>query len=125
MPPASLCDHLSVDSSQYSCALVDVPLSTSIPESSLGVPVSLLLRVIILSSISTTSEFLVVWFPDTIRSPWIVTAPLKCAVEVIEDSNDYETVFVSVKRPSDTTITIAFGAAVTAGAYRAFVTKMD
>jgi hypothetical protein len=49
----------------------------------------------------------------------------KYAVEVIEDSNDYETVFVSVKRPSDTTITIAFGAAVTAGAYRAFVTKMD
>lgn len=52
-------------------------------------------------------------------------ASRKYAVEVIEDSHDYETVFVSVKRPSDTTITIAFGAAVTAGAYRAFVTKMD
>ena len=52
-------------------------------------------------------------------------ASRKYAVEVIEDSHDYETVFVSVKRPSDTTITIAFGAPVTAGAYRAFVTKMD
>ena len=52
-------------------------------------------------------------------------ASRKYAVEVIEDSHDYETVFVSVKRPSDTTITIAFASAVTAGAYRAFVTKMD
>ena len=52
-------------------------------------------------------------------------ASRRYAVEVIEDSHDYETVFVSVKRPSDTTITIAFASAVTAGAYRAFVTKMD
>ena len=52
-------------------------------------------------------------------------ASRKYAVEVVEDSHDYETVFVSVKRPSDTTITIAFASAVTAGAYRAFVTKMD
>ena len=52
-------------------------------------------------------------------------ASRRYAVEVVEDSHDYETVFVSVKRPSDTTITIAFASAVTAGAYRAFVTKMD
>ena len=76
----SWCDHLSVDSSQYNLTLSSDPLSTSIPESSLAEPVSLLLRVIILSSINTTSEFLVVWLPEIVTSPANVTLPLKCAV---------------------------------------------
>ena len=33
-------------------------------------------------------------------------------VEVIEDANNYETVYVEVQRPSDTTIKVIFGAAV-------------
>ena len=45
-------------------------------------------------------------------------------VEVIEDANNYETVYVEVQRPSDTTIKVIFGAAVTAGAYRALITKI-
>ena len=45
-------------------------------------------------------------------------------VEVIEDSGNYETVYVEVQRPSDTTIKIIFGSAVTAGAYRALITKI-
>jgi len=45
-------------------------------------------------------------------------------VEVIEDANNYETVYVEVQRPSDTTIKVIFGSAVTAGAYRALITKI-
>tara|TARA_R100001443_G_C3358500_1_gene178507 strand:+ start:1288 stop:2910 length:1623 start_codon:yes stop_codon:yes gene_type:complete len=45
-------------------------------------------------------------------------------VEVIEDASNYETVYVEVQRPSDTTIKVIFGSAVTAGAYRALVTKI-
>ena len=45
-------------------------------------------------------------------------------VEIIEDSSNYQTVHADVKRPSDTTITVAFASAVTAGAYRALVTKI-
>ena len=45
-------------------------------------------------------------------------------VEVIEDANNYETVYVEVQRPSDTTIKVIFASAVTAGAYRALVTKI-
>ena len=45
-------------------------------------------------------------------------------VEVIEDSGNYETVYVEVQRPSDTTIKIIFASAVTAGAYRALITKI-
>ena len=45
-------------------------------------------------------------------------------VEVVLDSGDYDTVYVDVQRPSDTTIKITFGAAVANGAYRAMVTRM-
>ena len=45
-------------------------------------------------------------------------------VEIIEDATNYETVYAQVRRPSDTTITIVFASAVTAGAYRALVTKI-
>jgi len=45
-------------------------------------------------------------------------------VEVIEDSGNYETVYVEVQRPSDTTIKIIFASAVIAGAYRALITKI-
>ena len=44
--------------------------------------------------------------------------------EIIEDATNYETVYAQVRRPSDTTITIVFASAVTAGAYRALVTKI-
>ena len=39
-------------------------------------------------------------------------------------SSNYQTVHADVKRPSDTTITVAFASAVTAGAYRALITKI-
>ena len=45
-------------------------------------------------------------------------------VEVIQDSGNYDTVYVDVTRPSDTTIKVTFGAAVANGAYRAMVTRM-
>ena len=45
-------------------------------------------------------------------------------VEIIEDATNYETVYAQVRRPSDTTITIVFASAVTAGAYRALITKI-
>ena len=45
-------------------------------------------------------------------------------VEVIEDASNYETVYAKVQRPSDTTIKVIFGSAVTAGAYRALITKI-
>lgn len=45
-------------------------------------------------------------------------------VEVVLDSGDYDTVYVDVQRPLDTTIKIIFGAAVANGAYRAMVTRM-
>ena len=46
-------------------------------------------------------------------------------VEVVEDSGNYETVYVDVQRPSNATIKITFGAAVANGAYRAMVTRME
>tara|TARA_Y100001963_G_scaffold126413_1_gene178882 strand:+ start:826 stop:2466 length:1641 start_codon:yes stop_codon:yes gene_type:complete len=45
-------------------------------------------------------------------------------VEIIEDSSNYQTVHADVKRPSDTTITVAFASAVIAGTYRALITKI-
>ena len=45
-------------------------------------------------------------------------------VEVVLDSGDYDTVYVDVQRPLDTTIAITFGADVANGAYRAMVTRM-
>jgi len=45
-------------------------------------------------------------------------------VEVLLDSGDYDTVYVDVQRPLDTTIKITFGAAVANGAYRAMITRM-
>ena len=45
-------------------------------------------------------------------------------VEVVLDSGDYDTVYVDVQRPSDTTVKITFGADVANGAYRAMLTRM-
>ena len=45
-------------------------------------------------------------------------------VEVLQDSGDYDTVYVDVQRPSDTTVKITFGADVVNGAYRAMLTRM-
>ena len=45
-------------------------------------------------------------------------------VEVVLDSGDYDTVYVDVQRPLDTTIKLTFGADVANGAYRAMVTRM-
>tara|TARA_B100000427_G_scaffold327454_1_gene338232 strand:+ start:20 stop:1786 length:1767 start_codon:yes stop_codon:yes gene_type:complete len=45
-------------------------------------------------------------------------------VEIIEDATNYETVYAKIQRPSDTTITVAFASTVTAGAYRALITKI-
>ena len=45
-------------------------------------------------------------------------------VEVIQDSGNYDTVYVDVTRPSDTTIKIVFGSDVANGAYRAMITRM-
>ena len=45
-------------------------------------------------------------------------------VEVVQDSGNYDTVYVDVTRPSDSTIVVTFGAAVANGAYRAMITRM-
>ena len=45
-------------------------------------------------------------------------------VEVVLDSGNYDTVYVDVTRPLDTTVKIDFGAAVANGAYRAMLTRM-
>jgi hypothetical protein len=45
-------------------------------------------------------------------------------VEVVQDSGNYDTVYVDVTRPSDTTIKVVFGSDVANGAYRAMITRM-
>jgi hypothetical protein len=45
-------------------------------------------------------------------------------VEVVLDSGNYDTVYVDVTRPLDTTVKIDFGTAVANGAYRAMLTRM-
>tara|TARA_R100000231_G_scaffold67056_3_gene53771 strand:+ start:2190 stop:4223 length:2034 start_codon:yes stop_codon:yes gene_type:complete len=45
-------------------------------------------------------------------------------VEVVQDSGNYDTVYVDVTRPSDTTIVVTFGSDVANGAYRAMITRM-
>jgi len=45
-------------------------------------------------------------------------------IEIIESSGNYQTVYTDVKRPSDTTITVIFTSAVSAGAYTALIAKI-
>jgi hypothetical protein len=45
-------------------------------------------------------------------------------VEVIQDSANYDTVYVDVTRPTTAAIKIDFGTAVANGAYRAMLTRM-
>ena len=61
--------HTSALSSHCSLTLVAVPLSTSRPASALGVPVSLLLRTIKLSSTVNVSVLRIVCVPLTVKLP--------------------------------------------------------
>tara|TARA_R100001015_G_C4630208_1_gene191678 strand:+ start:41 stop:2209 length:2169 start_codon:yes stop_codon:yes gene_type:complete len=45
-------------------------------------------------------------------------------VEVVQDSGNYDTVYVDVTRPSNATIVVTFGSDVANGAYRAMITRM-
>ena len=56
--------------------LVDVPRSTSIPASSLGVPASLLLRIITLSSTVKVSVLTIVCVPLTVKLPLSIKSSL-------------------------------------------------
>jgi len=59
---------------------------------------------------------------------WTITHSMGASrfykVEVIQDSANYDTVYVDVTRPTTAAIKIDFGAAVANGAYRAMVTRM-
>ena len=66
--------HLSVPSSNCNFTFVDVPLSTSIPASCEGVPVSLLLRTIKLSSTVNVSVLTDVCVPLTVKFPLTFTS---------------------------------------------------
>ena len=68
--------HLSVVSFHRNCLLVESPLSTSIPEFSLGVPVTSLLRTIMLSPVETVVELTVVVVPLTVKLPETITSLL-------------------------------------------------
>ena len=68
--------HTSALSSHCSLTLVDVPRSTSIPASSEGVPDSLLLSTITLSSTVKVSVLTCVVVPLTVRLPLKITSSL-------------------------------------------------
>tara|TARA_R100001510_G_scaffold57646_1_gene66616 strand:+ start:789 stop:2759 length:1971 start_codon:yes stop_codon:yes gene_type:complete len=65
---------------------------------------------------------------STDSAQWTITHAMGASrfykVEVIQDSGNYDTVYVDVTRPSDTTIKIVFGSDVANGAYRAMITRM-
>jgi len=61
----------------------------------------------------------------TITHGFSGTASRLYKVEVIESSGNGQTVHVDTKRPGNTTITVVFGSAVTAGDYTALITKID
>ena len=68
--------HLSVVSFHLSVTFVALPRSTSIPAFWLGVPVSSLLSLRILSPILTSLEFTEVVVPFTVKLPDMVTSPI-------------------------------------------------
>ena len=65
---------------------------------------------------------------STDSAVWTITHGMGASrfykVEVVQDSANYDTVYVDVTRPSDTTIVVTFGADVANGAYRAMITRM-
>ena len=65
---------------------------------------------------------------STDSAVWTITHGMGASrfykVEVVQDSGNYDTVYVDVTRPSDSTIVVTFGAAVANGAYRAMITRM-
>ena len=65
--------HLSSVSFHKRVLFAEVPLSISIPPSSVGVPVTLLFKTIVLSSTVNVSVFNIVWVPLTVKSPVITT----------------------------------------------------
>ena len=66
---------MSVVSFHLKDTLYDVPLSISIPPFSLGVPASLLFKVIILSAKFIVSVFTVVVVPETVKLPETIKLP--------------------------------------------------
>ena len=67
--------HISLPSFHLKDTLAESPLSTSIPAFSLGVPVALLFKVIILSAKFIVSVLTVVVVPDTVKLPEIIKLP--------------------------------------------------
>ena len=65
---------------------------------------------------------------STDSAVWTITHGMGASrfykVEVVQDSGNYDTVYVDVTRPSDTTIVVTFGSDVANGAYRAMITRM-
>ena len=78
-PSNTSADQRSFVSSHTNLALPDVPLSTSIPPSCDGAPVSSEFRTMILSPMLTSFELTDVVVPLTVKSPSIVTSPSKVA----------------------------------------------
>ena len=64
----------------------------------------------------------------TDSATWTITHGMGASrfykVEVVQDSGNYDTVYVDVTRPTTAAIKIDFGAAVANGAYRAMITRM-
>ena len=71
----TLSSQLSVVSFQMNDALSEVPLLTSRPPLVDGAPVTDEFTTIMLSSMLTVSESVVVTAPETVKSPWIVVLP--------------------------------------------------
>ena len=86
--------HLSSLSSQTKVLLGWVPLSISIPPSSVGVaPVKLLLRTIWLSAKLIVSVLTIVWVPLTVKSPSTTKLPSICALPATS---------IALNKPPDT-----------------------
>ena len=69
MEPSFVNSQTSFVSFHLNSTFAEVPLSTSIPAFSDGVPVSLLFKVIILSASNIVSVLTVVVVPETVKSP--------------------------------------------------------
>ena len=78
--PSFVVSHLSDVSFQRTSTFAEVPRSTSMPAFSVGDPVTLLLRIIILSSTVRVSVLIDVVVPETVKSP--VTVRLSSIVTV-------------------------------------------
>ena len=65
---------------------------------------------------------------STDSAVWTITHGMGASrfykVEVVQDSGNYDTVYVDVTRPSNATIVVTFGSDVANGAYRAMITRM-